>query len=368
MNVAIISPSFNAYSETFIQQHKKINEKVFFYYGGSVPMYLEGHGKLHTSKIYRFKNLINKKFGRETAFSSNEYAVYKSFKKNNINVVLAEYGPTAVAVLKICNHLQIPLVPHFHGYDATEKTTIHHFKNKYKDLFNYASAVVAVSKKMIIDLIELGCPIEKINLSPCGPSIEFFQVKPIAIKNQFIAIGRFVEKKAPHLTLAAFKIVNEKYPDSNLVMIGEGELLSVCKHLAELWGIKNKVEFRGILTPEVIRNNLNESVAFVQHSVVAFNGDCEGTPVAVMEASAASLPVIATKHAGINDVIIHGQTGFLVEEFDVKKMAEYMIELIEQPELARKLGEAGRKNIKDNFSLEKNLSELKQVLKKAAAI
>jgi glycosyltransferase involved in cell wall biosynthesis len=282
--------------------------------------------------------------------------------------VLAEYGPTAVAILKICKQLNIPLVAHFHGYDASERTTIEKFGKSYRELFNYAAAVVAVSNKMITDLNNLGCAKEKIYLSPCGPSADFFQVKPLTNKKQFVAIGRFVEKKAPHLTLAAFKIVNEKHPDSNLVMIGEGELLSVCKHFAELWGMKNKVEFRGIQTADNIRITLSESIAFVQHSVVALNGDSEGTPVAVMEASAASLPVIATKHAGINDVIVNGQTGFLVEEKDVNSMAEYMIRIIEQPDLARKMGEAGRKNIKENFSLEKNLSELKQILKKAATI
>lgn len=366
MNIAIISPSQNSYSETFIQQHKKINGRIFYYYGGNIPNYLEGFGKIKLKLLSSLFYSINKRIGVKSAFSYQEQALIDDFNKNKIQVVLAEYGPTAVAVLKTCKFLKIPLVVHFHGFDACETATIEKFGKKYKEVFIYAKAVVVVSKKMISDLISLGCPKEKIHLSPCGPSTDFFQVNPKAFKNQFVAVGRFVEKKAPHLTLAAFKIVTEKYPDTNLVMIGSGDLLPICKQLAKLWEINNNVQFCGILSPDKIKETLSQSIAFVQHSVVASNGDSEGTPVAVLEASAASLPVIATKHAGINDVIIHGKTGFLVEEFDEKKMATYMIELIEKPELAREMGELGRENIKANFSLKKNLTELEHILTRAA--
>ena len=366
MNVAIISPSYNAYSETFIQQHKKINANIFYYYGNSIPTHVEGKGKIKISLLSRIKNLIIKQLGRKNIFTLQENSVAKSFSKNKINVVLAEYGPTAVAVFRICKHLQIPMVVHFHGFDACERNTIEKFGEKYKTVFEYSAAIVAVSNKMVTDLVALGCPKEKIHLSTYGPSSDFFQTTPEPLSKQFTAIGRFVEKKAPHLTLAAFKIVQEKYPETKLVMIGSGELLPVCKHLATLWEIQNNVQFLGVLSPDNIRKELSHSIAFVQHSVIASNGDTEGTPVAVLEASAASLPIIATKHAGINDVVIHGQTGLLMEEYDVKKMAEYMIELIEQPDLAREMGDNGRKFIKEHFTLEKNLSELTHIIKSAA--
>ena len=108
-----------------------------------------------------------------------------------------------------------------------------------------------------------------------------------------------------------------------------------------------------------------ESVAFVQHSITADNGDMEGTPVAVLEASAAGLPVISTFHAGIPDVIIHGETGLLVEEHDVEGMANYMIHLLENPDKAINMGAKGKTHIRDNFSLDRHLNTISELVKKA---
>lgn len=294
-----------------------------------------------------------------------ELALADNFSKNKIQVVLAEYGPTAVSVLKICKLLKIPLVVHFHGFDASEFSTIEKFGKKYRDVFNYATAVVVVSKKMIEDISILGCPKEKICISYYGPSNDFFQINPRPENKQFVAVGRFVEKKAPHLTLAAFKKLTEKYPEVKLVMIGSGELLPICRHLTKFWGIEKNVVFPGILSTDKIKLVFSDSLAFIQHSITASNGDSEGTPVAILEASAASLPVVATKHAGINDVIIHEKTGFLVEEQDVENMAAYMIKLIENSEMAIEMGRRGRKNISENYTLQEHLNKIETILRQS---
>ena len=75
--------------------------------------------------------------------------------------------------------------------------------------------------------------------------------------------------------------------------------------------------------------------------MIAGNGDSEGTPVAILEAAAAGLPVISTLHAGIPDVIEDGKNGFIVEEHDVDGMARCMIEILESPDEARRMGKAG---------------------------
>ena len=81
----------------------------------------------------------------------------------------------------------------------------------------------------------------------------------------------------------------------------------------------------------------------------------EGTPVGILEASAAGIPVIATRHAGIPDVIIDRETGFLVNEHDVDEMAKQLITLIENQDLAKKMGAKGKENIKNNFSMKMHL-------------
>ena len=91
----------------------------------------------------------------------------------------------------------------------------------------------------------------------------------------------------------------------------------------------------------------------------------EGTPVGILEASAAGLPVISTFHAGIPDVIIHEKTGLLCDEHDYAQMAENMLWVLEHPEQATAMGETGRKNIKENFSMEKHIGKLNELIEKA---
>ena len=101
---------------------------------------------------------------------------------------------------------------------------------------------------------------------------------------------------------------------------------------------------------------------FVQHSVEAASGDCEGTPVAIIEAGATGLPVVATRHGGIPDVVIEGETGFLVDEHDVDGMAHCMLRLAEDPALAGRLGEAARARIESCFSMQRSIGELWRII------
>jgi glycosyltransferase involved in cell wall biosynthesis len=96
----------------------------------------------------------------------------------------------------------------------------------------------------------------------------------------------------------------------------------------------------------------------VQHSVVAPSGDSEGTPLTILEAGATGLPVVSTRHAGIPDVVIEGATGFLVDEHDEESMAQHMIRLAQDPDLAGVMGRAARAHIQKNFSKARRLASL----------
>ncbi|MBC8643952.1 glycosyltransferase family 4 protein [Flavobacterium lindanitolerans] len=92
----------------------------------------------------------------------------------------------------------------------------------------------------------------------------------------------------------------------------------------------------------------------------------EGTPLAVLESSAAGLPVIASKHAGIPEVIIDGETGLLFEEHDVETMAKHMKSLLKDKQLAKEMGAKGRLNIRSNFSMKRHIDILNGLILKAS--
>ncbi|MFD1163094.1 glycosyltransferase [Hwangdonia seohaensis] len=361
--IAIVSPSKHSYSETFIHAQKNgLKGDVFYYYDGALPKCLEGYGLLLSTSVSVVNKL--KRLLKLSQFSANETAFIQSLKKNKIQVVLAQYGPTAHRILNICKFLKLPLVVHFHGYDASVNSTMEQHNN-YKEVFEYASKVIAVSKHMEKKLITLGCDAEKVVFNPCAPHNDFFKVDAKFTKKQFVSVARFTNKKAPYYTILAFKKVVEAHPDAQLIMAGNGALLNTCNNLVSFYGLENNVQFIGVIDREVFINLLEKSLAFIQHSITAEDGDSEGTPVAILEASAAGLPVVSTVHAGIPDVIEHGKTGLLSNEHDVKAMSENMLKLIDNITLAKQLGTSGKTKIKTEFNLEKHLKTLQKTIELA---
>jgi glycosyltransferase involved in cell wall biosynthesis len=72
--------------------------------------------------------------------------------------------------------------------------------------------------------------------------------------------------------------------------------------------------------------------------------------------------VVATRHAGIPEVVVDGETGFLVEERDVEGMARHMMQFVQEPELAAELGRAGRRRMQESFSIESRIARLWEII------
>jgi colanic acid/amylovoran biosynthesis glycosyltransferase len=362
-NLAICTPSGNAYSETFIQAHKDVpNANIFYYYNGTIPRTLENIGNLYPDSFFSKIHFYIIRFLFYKNFSLQEITLIRSFQKNKINVVLAEYGTTGVQLLKVCKYLNLSLIVHFHGYDASIKKVLEDNIILYREMFGYAKYIIVVSNIMKNKILELGCPEEKILLNIYGPNDDFLKINPNYSGKYFISIGRFVDKKAPYYLILTMRKVVESHPNTKLFIGGNGALYNTCKNLIQYYNLKDNIILLDIIKPQEYQEYLKNAIAYVQHSITAENGDMEGTPVSIIEASAAGLPVISTLHAGIPDVIIHEKTGFLVEEHDVENMAGYIIHLIENPSLAKAMGALGKKNIQENFSITKHLNILSELI------
>jgi glycosyltransferase involved in cell wall biosynthesis len=231
-------------------------------------------------------------------------------------------------------------------------------------LFKIAAALVVVSRDMEKQLAALGAPPEKIHYNPCSVDMDEFQgADPGNAAPTFMATGRYVNKKGPHLTLLAFATVVAACPDARLIMVGDGYLRPACEDLVRALGIEKAVQFIGFLPHTSVATLMRNIRGFVQHSIEAFDGDSEGTPVAIMEAAATGLPILATSHAGIKEVVKHGETGFLVEPGDIDSMAEHWINLARDPALAGRMGMAGRGHIGNSpFERSRSLANLLRIV------
>jgi glycosyltransferase involved in cell wall biosynthesis len=290
----------------------------------------------------------------------------EAFRRINPSAVLAEWGTVAVGVMEACRVRRLPLIAHFHGYDAAIHAVVEENLDKYRVLFRQAAAVIAVSRVMEQRLLSWGAPAERVHYNPYGVDCSRFGgARPAEAPPILLAVGRMVEKKAPYLTILAFATVCRNSPGAELRMIGDGPLTGVCRDLARGLGVEHAVSFMGAQSSEVIQGEMRGARCFVQHSVEASDGDSEGTPVAVIEAGASGLPVVSTRHAGIPDVVADGETGFLVDERDVAAMAASMLRLVQEPSLAGRMGQAARSRINAEFSLERRIGALWRIISDA---
>lgn len=359
MKLAILSPQNFNQAETFIKNHiTHLPFEKIVIYGGNFPyLTVSDQPSVWHVRAYNTINAIKQRFGIPTQ-TFKAYHLKKILKKHQVDIVFAEYLITGAEVVEVCKSINIPVIAIALGYEISQYDVIELYKSKYKALFQYAKHILVVSNHMTKNLIELECPKDKIVYSPASPSADFFEISPHFSNFSILAVGRFVDKKAPQLTIKAFSQVLKECPEAKLIMAGDGPLLFECKTLVKELNIENQVVFNGRITKEQHKQLLTDALMFVQHSLIAENGDSEGTPVAILEASAAGLPIVSTRHAGIPNVVKDTQTGFLVDENDIENMAQKMIVLLQDKDLAKTLGKEGKHYIKSNFTLENHIETI----------
>jgi colanic acid/amylovoran biosynthesis glycosyltransferase len=356
--IAIASVNKQQYSETFIGTHRHcLSKNVLDLFGGYLPTRYSLNGLADEQEIIEIKSGL---FSKKKSLRS---CILKLLQKNKIELVLAEYGPAGVEMAGICKQVGIPLIVHFHGFDAYRDDVLSVYGKKYPEMFETASAIIAVSNNMLEQLKKLGCPANKLFRIPYGISLQTFH-RPAIKKTtqQFVSCGRFVPKKGPQYTIEAFAKVHKKNPETSLVMIGDGELLDECMQQVSNLDLQKAVSFTHALTPVKIAEVFSSSIAFLQHSMVDDQHDSEGLPLVILEAGASGLPVVSTLHAGIPDVIENGKDGFLVGEKDVHTMAEKILFLLDNPEQAQAMGKRLQQKIIENYSEERYVADLLRLI------
>lgn len=241
----------------------------------------------------------------------------------------------------------------------------------YRSLDNFTARfndrIIAVSESVKKDLINQGMSPDKVVVIKNG--IEFEQCQsPLgkererASKRKELRIGngpvvgtitRFSKQKDIHTYLYALSNVVREYPGVRCLIVGDGEKRGELEHLSHRLALNGKVTFLGYR--EDARQILDLFDIFVLSSL------WEGLPLVVLEAMAASKPVIATRVPGTSEAIVDGETGILVPLRDSTQLAESIKKLLADRELAQKMGKAGRQRVDMYFSVERMVDETEKV-------
>jgi glycosyltransferase involved in cell wall biosynthesis len=157
-----------------------------------------------------------------------------------------------------------------------------------------------------------------------------------------LAVGRLIEQKDHATLLRAFGRVHERLPEARLAILGSGPLEADLRALAAELGVGDAVLLPGRTE---IRDWLERADVFVHTS------RWEGFGIVLLEAMLASLPVVATNVSAVPEVVVPGETGALVAAGDVEGVARELLALLGDPALARRLGEAGERRARTEFSV-----------------
>ena len=158
-------------------------------------------------------------------------------------------------------------------------------------------------------------------------------------------IARLWEQKAPQDYIASIPKVVDKIPDAKFLVIGNGPLEEELKEMSNRLGVSKNVLFLGW------RQDIKDLLKIID--VVVLPSLWEGLPVSILEAMALSKPVVATNIKGNNELVVHGETGYLVEPGNPEEISSYVLKLLNDQPLAKKMGRLGYSRVKEKFALNK---------------
>jgi colanic acid/amylovoran biosynthesis glycosyltransferase len=291
-------------------------------------------------------------------------------------LVHAHFGVEAVYGMELAERLGVPLVTTFHGFDATlkrgdllrsRKPTWIQYLLKRAQLCKRGALFIGVSQFIVDKLAELGVPAARTRLHYIGVDVASFDEARHGAEESdgagpvVLHVARLVEKKGTADLLEAFARLARRHSGAELVVVGAGPLAGALAAHAERLGVAGRVRWLGAQSHPEVRRWLRRASVFSLPSRTAANGDSEGLGLALLEAAASGVPVVATRHGGIPEAVLDGETGYLVAERDVDALAESLDALLSDAALRQRMGGAARALVRRRFDLAAQTRELERL-------
>ena len=191
-----------------------------------------------------------------------------------------------------------------------------------------------------------------LNLAEFGQA-DFSSTPPL-----MVAVGRLIAKKGFANLIRACGLLVQSGKAFQCEIIGEGLLENEFRAQIEKLNLQDRVTLSGAKPQQKLRQRLATANVFVLPSVVDAQGGMDNLPTVIMEAMAAGLPVISTDVGGISEMVVQNETGFLVRPGDAAELTGAIEKVIDDRQLAQRLGQAGYERARELFSIEKNAREL----------
>lgn len=291
------------------------------------------------------------KYGKY-ALSLRLLFTYISFLDKDFDIIQCHFGPNGNigAYLKQIG-IKGKLVTMFHGCD------IRLGKNKggkfYNQLFEFGDCFLAISDYNYKNLIRFGLDPQKIIYHSVGIDINKFpyrwqsNVVGYHVTIIILTVARLVEEKGYQYGIQAISKLLKNHPELKLEyhIVGDGPLDEHLRKQVKELNLDKIVQFHGPMEQEDVIKIMQKAHIFLLPSIA------EALPVVLMEAQAVGLPIIATNVGSVSQMIINGESGFLVPDRDVNALEDKLYTLISHPEMWLDMGKSGRKIVEEKYNV-----------------
>jgi len=308
--------------------------------------------------------------GIRKIFSDYFLKVYKENKKTSLfhilkthdAILITSWFPSGLVGVFLSHLYNSPLYISAHGNEILypEKSWI--LKKLMLFCFNKAKKVFAVSNYTKKLLMRKGVNENKIVVIPNGtdlerfnPGIDFSDILKkydvLQDKKIIFSVSRLVERKNFGAIIESMPEILEKVPNTVYLIGGAGPMRENWEKMAEEKGLRDKVLFVGYISDDELPKYYAMCDIFIMPSMeLEGRGEVEGFGIAFLEANACSKPVVGGRSGGIEDAIINGKTGILVNPNSKEEIKEAILKLLKNPSLAKSMGKKGRERIESELN------------------
>jgi glycogen(starch) synthase len=177
-----------------------------------------------------------------------------------------------------------------------------------------------------------------------------------------LCLGRLVPEKGLDVALRVFADVCARMPEVRFVVAGDGIERTRLERQADDLGLGKRVHFLGWVRPDDVASVINQA------TLVLMPSRREGLPLVAIETAYMGRPVVATPLPGIAEVVIHGETGLLAAGEGVPALSRAVLDLLERPDLARRMGAAARRHARARFGLERCVEGFDQLYRRLTLV
>ena len=343
------SPLFNP-SETFVRAHVEALERYR-------PLLVGVEDKGNVPPQLRPSLFLRSRFGGVEDLADR-------LRPHRPRLIHAHFGPDGLAALPLARALGVPLVTTLHGYDvslsrrrmlASARLSWMLYALRHERLMREGGLFLPVSEALRRAALAQGFPEQRTQTHYLGVDLDRFRSGGEGEAGLILHVGRLVEKKGTRVLIAAMARLSE----ARLVVIGDGPERGRLERQATR--LDPQVRFLGALPSSAVAEWMQRATLLAAPSLTARDGDAEGLPTVIVEAAASSLPVVATRHSGIPEAVVEGETGFLVPESDAEALADRISLLLGSAELRERMGRAARAMVETKFDLRRQTAKLENL-------